>query len=87
MSLATLTSKGQITIPKDIRDKLELKPSDRVIFTIENDHAVLKPIRGNILDIGGSVKVSAKVKAADFKKIREKVRRSLAKNAVERGKK
>lgn len=30
---STMTSKGQVTIPKELRDELGLKPSDRVVFT------------------------------------------------------
>ena len=31
---ATLTSKGQTTIPKEIRDSLGMKPGDRMTFTL-----------------------------------------------------
>jgi AbrB family looped-hinge helix DNA binding protein len=40
MELARVTSKGQITIPRDIRKKLKLKPGDKVIF-IEEDGRVI----------------------------------------------
>lgn len=40
MELAKITSKGQITIPKDIRDKLNLRPGDKVIF-IEEDGKII----------------------------------------------
>lgn len=80
-----MTSKGQITIPKEIREALGLKPSDRVIVTIEKGCALLKPLHGNILDLGGSVKVSAKEKKADFRKIREKVREEMAKGVAKEG--
>lgn len=37
---ATVTSKGQITIPKVVRDSLELKPGDRVAFYVREDGIV-----------------------------------------------
>lgn len=37
MATATMTSKGQLTIPKDIRDRLGLKPGDRVEFVPGGD--------------------------------------------------
>jgi antitoxin PrlF len=37
MSIATMTSKGQTTIPKAIREKLNLCPGDRILFAIETD--------------------------------------------------
>lgn len=40
MELARVTSKGQITIPKDIREKLSLKAGDKVIF-IEEDEKII----------------------------------------------
>jgi AbrB family looped-hinge helix DNA binding protein len=36
MELAKLTSKGQITIPRDIRRKMNLKTGDKVLFFEEN---------------------------------------------------
>ena len=36
MSRATLTSKGQLTVPKDVRDRLGLKSGDRVVFEFED---------------------------------------------------
>ena len=41
MSEATMTSKGQTTIPKDIRDGLGLKPQDRLHFTLLPDGTVI----------------------------------------------
>lgn len=36
MELAKVTSKGQITIPVEIRTKLRLKPGDKVLFVEED---------------------------------------------------
>ncbi len=41
MSAATLTSKGQTTIPKDVRQHLGLRPGDRMEFVIESDGRVM----------------------------------------------
>ena len=40
MSEARMTSKGQITVPKAVRIRLNLKAGDRVLFVVEDDGAV-----------------------------------------------
>jgi antitoxin PrlF len=40
MSESRMTSKGQITVPKAVRVRLNLKPGDRVLFIVEEDGAV-----------------------------------------------
>ena len=42
MELAKITSKGQITIPIQIRKKLNLKEGDKVVFITEGDRVVLE---------------------------------------------
>jgi AbrB family looped-hinge helix DNA binding protein len=42
ISIGSITTKGQITIPKEIRASLDLKEGDRVIFVIEDGQATLK---------------------------------------------
>jgi AbrB family looped-hinge helix DNA binding protein len=41
MPSATVTSKGQITIPQEVRERLQLKMGDRVDFLINDDGRVL----------------------------------------------
>jgi AbrB family looped-hinge helix DNA binding protein len=84
MPIAVLTSKGQVTIPKEIRRALNLKPSEKVAIIIEDDHAIIKPLRGSILDIGGSISIPSNEKPVKFRKIREEVRKRVAKKAVSR---
>lgn len=40
MPTATITSKGQITIPKRIRDELDLQPGDILSFNIESGNKI-----------------------------------------------
>ena len=54
MSEATLTSKGQITIPKSIRDSLNLQTGDRLAFSLVGDkQALLQPITTSVDDVYG----------------------------------
>jgi AbrB family looped-hinge helix DNA binding protein len=53
--LATVTTKGQVTIPKDVRDRLDIKPNDRVDFLIEGGRAILIPIK-TLKDLRGAVR-------------------------------
>jgi AbrB family looped-hinge helix DNA binding protein len=54
-----------MTIPKEIRRALDLKPSEKVMVTSVGDQAVLKPLKGNILILGGSIKIPGSVSPAD----------------------
>lgn len=81
MPIAILTAKGQMTIPKEIRKALNLKPEQRVSIVIEDDHAVIKPLTGNILDIGGTVKPPAGDRPSDYRKIREEVKEDIGSKA------
>lgn len=46
ISVGSITSKGQITIPKEIRERLELKEGDKVIFVIEAEQATIRKASG-----------------------------------------
>lgn len=57
MTQATLTSKGQITIPKAIRDKLRLSAGEKVDFILtENDTVILRPITRKVDDLYGCLR-------------------------------
>jgi antitoxin PrlF len=42
---STISSKGQITVPLEIRRRLGLKEGDRVEFVIDNDRTIIRPAR------------------------------------------
>jgi AbrB family looped-hinge helix DNA binding protein len=54
---STLTSKGQTTIPKDIRDSLGIKSGDRMTFTLMPDGTVLLRVKNkSIMSLAGSLR-------------------------------
>ena len=55
---AKVTSKGQVTVPKAVRDALGIKEGDEVVFRVEGNRAVLARTPG-FLELAGSVRVPA----------------------------
>ncbi len=54
---STLTTKGQTTIPKDIRESLGMKPGDRMTFTLMPDGTVLLRIKNkSVMSLAGSLR-------------------------------
>ena len=53
--ITTLTSKGQVTIPKEIRDELGLKPSDKILFSLEDGHLTLRRAYPALEEVAGSI--------------------------------
>lgn len=61
MSTSTLTSKGQTTIPKDVRKRLNLHPGDRLEFVIDEDGRVLVlPASIDASELAGMLKSPAR---------------------------
>jgi len=44
MVFSRLTSKGQVTVPKEVRNKLHLKPGDTLAYEVEGDTARLRKV-------------------------------------------
>ncbi len=54
MPTATVTSKGQITIPKQVRDRLGVHQGDRIEFVVDPGGSVsLQPLRRSARDLAG----------------------------------
>ena len=61
MPTSTLTSKGQITIPREVRERLHLKTGSRVDFIVEpSGQVVLKSLDRNFRSIRGIVRSQRK---------------------------
>ncbi|TET20819.1 MAG: AbrB/MazE/SpoVT family DNA-binding domain-containing protein [Candidatus Cloacimonadota bacterium] len=56
MKPTRVTKKGQVTIPKAIRDFLDIKTGDKLLFEIRGKDVVVVPIKKTIFDFRGKVK-------------------------------
>ena len=65
MAKAAITSKGQITIPAEIRRQMNLEPKDRVVFTLlPNGATVMRAKNRSISTLAGSLKSTSKKRVA-----------------------
>jgi len=78
MNKARITFKGQVTIPKVVREALTIQEGDTVIFEVEGDHAILKPLKKKFLtDFYGALPANQPYPGLDA--IRKKVHRKMGK--------
>lgn len=82
MPTSLVTRKSQVTIPKEIREQVELEVGDRVSFVVRDGEIVLKPPPKSILDLRGSVK--AKQHPEDFDAVRQQTKAAVG-SRVARG--
>lgn len=66
---ATVTSKGQVTLPKSVREALGLRAGDRILFRVHDGRAVLAKVP-DFLELAGSVPVPPGKRGASWPKIR-----------------
>jgi AbrB family looped-hinge helix DNA binding protein len=72
---SVITRKGQVTIPKEIRDHLKAKEGEKVAFVMRGDDVILRMMRGNILDLKGTVKPLKRPQ--NFEGIRKSVKKAI----------
>ncbi len=82
----TVSSKGQVTIPKRVRDRLGLRPGAEVEFVFIGGHAVLEPVRGGAAALAGSLHAYARnLKGKSGREVMEEVRNEVADEAARKG--
>ncbi len=74
---ARVSSKGQITIPKEVRDALGISEGDQVVFRVEQHRAVLARTP-DLLDLAGAVDVPAARRGVPWDDVRRRSRRARA---------
>ena len=74
---AKVTSKGQVTIPKAVRDKLGIAEGDEIVFRVEKNRALLAKTP-NLLELAGAVDVPAAKRRTAWDEVRRSTRRARA---------
>ncbi|MGD8485831.1 MAG: AbrB/MazE/SpoVT family DNA-binding domain-containing protein [Chloroflexota bacterium] len=74
---ARLSSKGQVTVPRAVRDALALEEGDRLVFRVEGDHAVMARTP-DLLALEGSVSVPAAKRGTPWDEVLRQSRRARA---------
>jgi AbrB family looped-hinge helix DNA binding protein len=72
-STAKLTSKGQVTIPKSVRDTLGLREGDNVLFRVDGGRAVIAKTP-DLLELAGSVPVPVNRRGAPWDDVLRRTR-------------
>ncbi len=77
-AFATMTSKGQLTIPKDVRDELNLKAGTRLYVQVRNGEVVAMPKNRPVSDLFGSLGMPPAGRGATLEEFDEAIGRHLA---------
>ncbi|MGH7343157.1 MAG: AbrB/MazE/SpoVT family DNA-binding domain-containing protein [Candidatus Rokuibacteriota bacterium] len=78
MPTSTITSKGQITIPKAVRERLDWRTGDRLDFTVEaSGRVIVELATGDIRELRGLLHRPGR-KAVSVEEMNETIRRSAA---------
>jgi AbrB family looped-hinge helix DNA binding protein len=81
MAASTLTSKGQITVPKEVRERLGVREGDRIVFQFDqHGQVVLRPEgRDPLGGLVGLLRHRAKDRPATVEEMNEAIRTRIAK--------
>jgi AbrB family looped-hinge helix DNA binding protein len=77
-AFTTMTSKGQLTIPKDVRDALALTPGTKFYVTVRNGEVVALPKNRRIADLAGILGKPPKGAGATLKDLDEAIGQAVA---------
>ena len=74
---AQVTSKGQVTIPASVREALDLRAGDEVLFRVERSRALLAKTP-DFLSLAGSVPVPVSKRGTPWDEVLRRTRRERA---------
>lgn len=71
MTTARIGRRGQITLPREVRERLHLLEGQRIAFVVKGDDITLQPLTATLRNLRGSVQVDG---PQDFDEIRQAVK-------------
>jgi AbrB family looped-hinge helix DNA binding protein len=82
---AKISKKGQVTIPKAIREKLKIGADGGVLFLIEDGAVILQGVPGSrSVELGGSLKRYAP-RFVPLQQVRKRIKGKVARDAAREG--
>ena len=76
---ARMTSKGQVTIPREVRKKLNLKKGSLISFVLKESRAELAVVDDDVMALKGSIQVKA---TQDFDAIETEIEKRIAQDVA-----
>ncbi len=76
---ARMTSKGQVTIPQEVRKKLKLKEGALIAFVLKGQQAEITQVEDDVMALKGSVRVQGR---QNFAQIETEVEKRIAQDVV-----
>jgi antitoxin PrlF len=74
---ARVSSRGQVTIPRAVRDALLIEEGDELLFRVEGNRAIIART-GDLLALAGSVSVPASTRGTPWDEVLRQTRRARA---------
>ena len=84
MTLATISDKGQLTLPAPMRKRLGIKSRSKVEVEIRDSEIVIRPAK-SVRDVAGIFAKYAKGKTTDWETIRNQVEQTVAEEVAHEG--
>ncbi|MBI3289769.1 AbrB/MazE/SpoVT family DNA-binding domain-containing protein [Candidatus Microgenomates bacterium] len=82
MQITTVTQKGQVTIPSDIRELLGIEPRGKVGFVVDGKSVKLMPTQSVVVQTAGAFK--SRRPSLTAKELRHAAEQAISQSVVER---
>lgn len=79
MGGSSISVKGQVTVPKSIRQSLNLKTGDRVTFVADGDKAIMISMKDDFFSLKGILKKYRKGKPMSIREMHDTAKRHVVK--------